>query len=69
MGQQADYKSGNIANAKVVIESMQREIESLRREAKLPGNAHRKDYIKTRIANCQNEIKKQRAIIADWKKR
>lgn len=69
MGQSADYKSGGIATAKNAIENHKRAIESLREEAKLKGNSHRKDYIKNQIAYHQSEIKKERAIIADWKKR
>ena len=45
MGSNPDYKSGAIAMAKNAIESHKRDIERLREEAKLKGNAHRKDYI------------------------
>lgn len=69
MGSSPDYKSGGIATAKQAIENHQRQIEEIRRVAKLPGNAGNKDYFKKQIAYHQEQIKWQRQVIADWKKR
>lgn len=63
----------NIENLKRNIETMKGEIESLNRTIAnnnaTRGSKSAGDYAKQRKKNLQEEIKRKRAAIADWKKR
>lgn len=67
MGQGADYKSGGIATAERAIENHKRQIERCRID--MANNKDKKDYYKSQIEYYKKEIEKEKAIIADWKKR